>query len=264
MKLGVCLALAVAAVASLTSFRTFFDPGKHRAQAPSFDRAEALPAAPRPALRIGRPEPLGSGRYLTRWSVVRTSTPARAGPRPDAPIVTTLATLTPDDTRNALTVLDARTDTSGSLWIRVGLPILPNGSTGWVRRSTLGAYQTTDERLVIDRPRLLATLYRNGRRIFQAPVGIGTDSWPTPSGEFLVRSELTRYASPFYGPVAFGTSARSAVLTDWPGGGFVGIHGTSEPGLIPGRISHGCVRLRNRDILRLASLMPVGTPLTIE
>jgi hypothetical protein len=31
-----------------------------------------------------------------------------------------------------------------------------------------------------------------------------------------------------------GTSARSRVLTDWPAGGFIGIHGTDEPALIPG------------------------------
>jgi lipoprotein-anchoring transpeptidase ErfK/SrfK len=52
-------------------------------------------------------------------------------------------------------------------------------------------------------------------------------------------------------------------LTDWPGGGFIGIHGTNEPQLLPGRVSHGCIRLRNRDIARLAELMPVGTPVTI-
>jgi lipoprotein-anchoring transpeptidase ErfK/SrfK len=75
---------------------------------------------------------------------------------------------------------------------------------------------------------------------------------------------VTRYASAFYGPIAFGTSAQSATLTDWPGGGFVGIHGTDRPDLVPGRISHGCIRLRNADILRLAKLMPVGTPLEIR
>jgi lipoprotein-anchoring transpeptidase ErfK/SrfK len=53
------------------------------------------------------------------------------------------------------------------------------------------------------------------------------------------------------------------VLTDWPGGGFVGVHGTNEPNLIPGRISHGCIRLRNDAIVRLSHLMKVGTPLTI-
>ena len=66
-----------------------------------------------------------------------------------------------------------------------------------------------------------------------------------------------------YGPLAFGTSAYS-VLSDWPGGGVIGIHGTDQPGLLPGRPSHGCVRVRNADIRRLARLMPVGTPLTIR
>jgi lipoprotein-anchoring transpeptidase ErfK/SrfK len=75
---------------------------------------------------------------------------------------------------------------------------------------------------------------------------------------------LTRYRSPFYGPVAFGTSARSPTLTDWPGGGYIGIHGTDQPSLIPGAISHGCIRMRNADILRLAALMPVGTPITVR
>jgi lipoprotein-anchoring transpeptidase ErfK/SrfK len=54
------------------------------------------------------------------------------------------------------------------------------------------------------------------------------------------------------------------VLTDWPGGGFIGIHGTDRPALIPGRISHGCIRMRNADILALARRMPVGTPVTIR
>jgi lipoprotein-anchoring transpeptidase ErfK/SrfK len=54
------------------------------------------------------------------------------------------------------------------------------------------------------------------------------------------------------------------VLTDWPLGGYVGIHGTSEPQLLPGRVSHGCIRMRNDDIVRLARLMPIGTPLTIR
>jgi lipoprotein-anchoring transpeptidase ErfK/SrfK len=44
----------------------------------------------------------------------------------------------------------------------------------------------------------------------------------------------------------------------------IGIHGTNEPSLIPGRISHGCIRMRNHRIRRLARLMPVGTPLTIR
>jgi lipoprotein-anchoring transpeptidase ErfK/SrfK len=50
--------------------------------------------------------------------------------------------------------------------------------------------------------------------------------------------------------------ARSAVLTDWPAGGFIGIHGTDGPELIPGGSSHGCIRM--------GTLMRPGTPLTIR
>ena len=79
-----------------------------------------------------------------------------------------------------------------------------------------------------------------------------------------MREKLTDFGDPFYGPVAFGTSARSPILTDWPGGGVVGIHGTDLPELIPGRVSHGCIRLRNADVRRLGRLMPLGTPITIR
>ncbi len=85
-----------------------------------------------------------------------------------------------------------------------------------------------------------------------------------PAGSFYVRDVLTQYAGPTYGPVAFGTSARSPTLTDWPAGGYVGIHGTDQPGLIPGAISHGCVRMRNADILKLPQILPVGTPVIIQ
>ena len=79
-----------------------------------------------------------------------------------------------------------------------------------------------------------------------------------------VREILTGFTDPMYGPVAFGTSARSAHATDWPAGGFVGIHGTDRPDLLPGRVSHGCIRLRNADVLALDRLMPVGTPVQVH
>ncbi|MGH3022780.1 MAG: L,D-transpeptidase [Gaiellaceae bacterium] len=119
-------------------------------------------------------------------------------------------------------------------------------------------------RLVVDLGDRRATLFRGGRAVFRAAVGVGTAAAPTPTGDFYIRNKLTRYRSPFYGPIAFGTSARSPTLTDWPAGGFVGIHGTNRPDLIPGAVSHGCIRLRNEDIVRLARLMPIGTALTIR
>ncbi|MCA1683867.1 MAG: L,D-transpeptidase, partial [Actinobacteria bacterium] len=97
---------------------------------------------------------------------------------------------------------------------------------------------------------LRATLYRDGRRIWTSRIGIGARATPTPPGRFWIRSRLRGLAhSPAYGPYAFGTGAYS-VLSDWPGGGVIGIHGTNQPQLIPGRPSHGCVRLPNAAITR--------------
>jgi hypothetical protein len=193
---------------------------------------------------------------------VRT-TKARRAPSAGAPVVATIETRTPEDTANIVLLLGHRSE-HGTLWVHVRLAVLPNNTTGWLPRSALGGYQFVHTHLVVDLERLTATLLSDGRAVFRAPVGVGQKQWPTPPGSFYVREKLSRFASAFYGPVAFGTSARSSVLTDWPSGGFVGIHGTNEPELVPGHVSHGCIRLRNPDILRLSRLMPVGTPVTIR
>ncbi len=224
----------------------------------------AFPAAPQPALTVPRPTELQKHSATSYWVTVRRDVSARAAPGSTAPLVARLERRTSDGTTNAVLVLGRARDAAGRLWLRARLPILPNGSTGWLPRSALGVYGVVHTRLVVDLEGLTATLLRDDRPVFRAPIGVGQAEWPTPTGEFYIRSKLTRYSSPFYGPLAFGTSARSAVLTDWPGGGFVGIHGTNAPELLPGRVSHGCIRLRNEDILELGRLMPVGTPLTIH
>ena len=75
--------------------------------------------------------------------------------------------------------------------------------------------------------------------------------------------KLRAVGSPAYGPFALGTSAYAPTLGEWPGGGVVGIHGTNEPQLIPGRPSHGCIRMRDADVARLWSLIGLGTPIQI-
>jgi L,D-transpeptidase catalytic domain len=217
----------------------------------------------REGLDIGAPERLATERHAARWAALRRATIARTRPSPRARTAARVSSRTPEGTTNLVLVVGSKRDARGRLWIRARLPSRGVRSA-WLPRSALGTYGVVHTRLVVDRSRLTLTLMRNGRVAFRAPVGIGRPQTPTPGGLFYVRDRVTRYASAFYGPIAFGTSAQSATLTDWPGGGFVGIHGTDRPELVPGRISHGCIRLRNADILRLAKLMPVGTPLEIR
>jgi hypothetical protein len=219
------------------------------------------------AARKPRPKParfvLSGKDELYRYAFVIRQVTARSAPRRTGAPVARLGRWTPEGTTNLVLTLDGRR-TSRGVWIRVRLPILPANRTGWVPRKALSDWKEVRTRLLVDRGRLRATLYRRGKVVFRAPIGVGKSHWPTPRGEFFIRNQLYGFGNPVYGPIAFGTSARSAVLTDWPGGGFIGIHGTNEPGILPGRVSHGCIRMRNGDILRLARLMPVGTPLTVR
>jgi hypothetical protein len=235
--------------------------GARAASAPAINAAGL--AAPVQGFAIPKPRRITPVRDITRWAPVIAATQAHRRPDLHSPIVARIGTSTPEGTTN-LVDADGEVKRDGVTWVRARLSVLPDGTTGWLPRRTLGGWSFVDTRVLIDRVALTLTLFRDGRRVFRAPVGIGAPGSPTPAGRFYVRDRLTRYASPLYGPVAFGTSARSAAETDWPAGGFIGIHGTDQPGLIPGRISHGCVRLRNAAILALARMMPVGTPVTIR
>jgi lipoprotein-anchoring transpeptidase ErfK/SrfK len=195
--------------------------------------------------------------FMSRPAIVR-STPS-LGARP----VGHISLWTAENYPNLVTMLEQRVLKSGT-WVHVRFAKLPNNTTGWIKRGALGRYHALNTHIVVDRAATRLTLYKNGAVIFQTRVGVGQHQWPTPRGEFYVTEKLTGFHDAAYGPLAFGTSARSAVLTDWPGGGFIGIHGTNAPGLIPGHISHGCVRVRNAAVLQLGRIVPVGTPLTIQ
>jgi lipoprotein-anchoring transpeptidase ErfK/SrfK len=200
----------------------------------------------------------------SQWAYVLRPVTARTGATWSAGRVALVAPTTPEGATNLVLALAQRYTGHGDSWVRIRLASLPNGMTAWVPRTALGDFHIVQTRLVVDRARLTISLFREARLVFQAPVGVGQPQWPTPRGQFYVRERLAGFGDPFYGPIAFGTSGRSTQLTDWPGGGYIGIHGTDAPQLIPGRISHGCIRLRDADIVRLSRLLPLGTPLTIR
>jgi hypothetical protein len=199
---------------------------------------------------------------LSRWAYPQASTDAHRAPSPRSPVVGRLHFLTSDG--RAEVYLALRSYGSGpQQWIQVQLPGRPNGRSGWVPAAALGELHVTHSYLRVNRETLRATLYRDGHRIWGAPIGVGRAALPTPPGHFYVTEKLGEIGGPFYGPHALATSAFAPGLSDWPGGGVVGIHGTDAPQLIPGRPSHGCVRLRNADITRLWPLIEVGTPIEI-
>jgi hypothetical protein len=263
LVLGVAL-LGAGAVLLVVLLRHPGGSSARAAKPQSFLRqAGQLPTPQQPAFKVGRPRLLDKHERIARFAPVKRPTDARREPAGTAAPVGSLDLRTPEGTNNIVLVLGERREGDG-LWVHIRLAVLPNNLTGWVPRRALGGYHFVHTHLIVDRERFTATLLFNRRRVFSAPIGVGKPDSPTPAGQFYIRDRLSGFGDPFYGPIAFGTSARSAVLTDWPAGGFIGLHGTNEPDLIPGRISHGCIRMRNPDIVRLSRLMPVGTPITVR
>ena len=202
--------------------------------------------------------------YASTWAYLETPTNAYASPSRHARVLGYLGLTTQDGTSELL-FEQQRVLIHDAWWVQVRLPLRPAGQIGWVPQRVLGAPQTVHTYLVVSTEKTTLTLYRNGKVIFFTRVGTGAPSTPTPHGHFYIRDRLDGFPpDSMYGPIAFGTSALSNVETDWPGGGVIGVHGTNEPGLIPGHPSHGCIRLPNWEIVKLAKLLPIGTPLTID
>jgi lipoprotein-anchoring transpeptidase ErfK/SrfK len=149
-------------------------------------------------------------------------------------------------------------------WLRVMLPSRPNGSEGWVRAAGMELRSDPYSVLVNLRARRLV-VRKAGRLLLDVAVGVGRAVTPTPSGLYYI-AELLRQPDPdgLYGPWAFALSAHSSVLSHFGGGdGQVGIHGTDDPSGIGHTVSHGCIRVRDRVIERLAAILPLGTPVRI-
>jgi lipoprotein-anchoring transpeptidase ErfK/SrfK len=149
-------------------------------------------------------------------------------------------------------------------WLRVLLPVRPNGASGWIRarRVVLRANPyRVDVRLRAHR----LVVRRGARVVLRTPIGVGRAVTPTPRGlAFVTRALRQPDPQGDYGPWALGLSVYSPVLTSFGGGpGEVGIHGTNAPSGIGSNVSHGCIRLPNPAILRLARTLPLGTPVRI-
>ncbi len=223
-----------------------------------------VPAVPATAAPVGTVVTrLSNLRTVSQWAYPSTEASVRASPSARAHVIGKLRFLTSDEQAELYVALASARLPSGQTWIQIELPARPNGQIGWVPSSALETLHTVNGYLLIDRSTLQATLFRDGRAIFNAPIGVGKPGTITPPGHFYVMEKLVTLNDPAYGPYALGTSAYAPTLGEWPGGGVVGIHGTNEPQLVPGRPSHGCIRLRNADITRLWALVALGTPIEI-
>jgi lipoprotein-anchoring transpeptidase ErfK/SrfK len=96
------------------------------------------------------------------------------------------------------------------------------------------------------------------------PVAVGATKSPSPTGAFQI---VSRVPNPtYYRPGTVIPSGKNNPLgTRWVGlseKGY-GIHGTNAPGSVGHAASHGCIRLRNRDMEKLFTMVRVGDSVEI-
>jgi lipoprotein-anchoring transpeptidase ErfK/SrfK len=187
----------------------------------------------------------------------------RAKPDPGSRVLRRLPQVRADFQIQVVLALGAKRGTDGLLWYRLSLPGRPNGQRGWVRSDEVDVRPVAN-RIIVDLSARTIEVRRiaGGRLLLRGTAAVGKPGAETPLGRnFFVQSRYVP-ADPFFGTFALETSAYSR-LTDWPGGGVVGIHGTSLPQLLGQAVSHGCVRVRNSLATRLKKLAPVGTVIDV-
>ncbi len=203
---------------------------------------------------------VGSGTIL--WKKL----PVLAAPRDGAKRVVTLPQFRSDYRPQYVLALSMvkSPKTGEPAWYRISVPGRPNGRTGWVHAAALDIHPD-HKWLVVYRGARRFEFWDRGRLVRTGKVAVGKPGAETPLGLFYITWKFNPAVDPAWailGKYAFETSAYSK-LTDWPGGGIVGFHGTPWPQLLGQAVSHGCVRVANEDILFLRSRVPLGTPLKI-
>jgi lipoprotein-anchoring transpeptidase ErfK/SrfK len=217
--------------------------------------AATLAAASPARAAAARPTPFAA-------HVLTTSLPVRSAPSGGARVVRVLRQFR-RDYRPTVVLAIARRTRTGRVWYRIRLTGRPNGRTGWVDGARLQWIR--DEGTValdLDLSQRRMRVQRHGRTVRSFPVAVGKPGAPTPRGRFYLTAAW-HPAEALYGRWAIETSA-GASITDWPGGGVIGIHGTNQPWLIGQAVSHGCIRMRNADIMRLRHWAKPGTRLLIH
>jgi lipoprotein-anchoring transpeptidase ErfK/SrfK len=185
----------------------------------------------------------------------------RKTPDPHGKSIKVMHDFRPDYRPQEMFAVGETTGSDGNPWYRISIPMRPNGTYGYIPAATVSLAPTQGQ-IKISLDRRTIDLYWKGKHVWHGQVAIGAPGRETPLGNYYVAARFVPYHDAFLGVFAVETSAYSK-LTEWPGGGVVGIHGTSEPQLLGQAVSHGCVRVANITALKLKRYAPLGTPISI-
>jgi lipoprotein-anchoring transpeptidase ErfK/SrfK len=233
-----------------------------RARAGGSGITQTLAPVPTPTPKAsGTPQP-----QYDRWMVGKAVGPVVVYKQPStsAPVKTKLGQVN-ENGYPTLLLVDKTKQVDGRVWYKVWVAMRPNESQGWVPEGKL-AFYTTSAKIVIDLSSRKLTVYRRGDVVDTYSVAVGKPGWETPTGSYFINQKL-KPPTPdgTFGALAIGISAFQSKISasDWIQGGPVAIHGTNEPWLIGKAVSHGCVRMHNKDVLAVSRYVPAGSPVEI-
>ncbi len=114
-------------------------------------------------------------------------------------------------------------------------------------------------RIVVSIPDRRLAFIKDGKVVKNYRVAVGAPDSPTPTGEFRIVQRLTDPA--YYAPgVVIPAGPENPLGPRWIGLNLksFGIHGTNQPRSIGYNTSHGCIRMRNRDVKELFERVRAG------
>jgi L,D-transpeptidase catalytic domain len=185
----------------------------------------------------------------------------RAQPDPEAPVIRLMHEFRRDYRRQEIFAVSSQVGSDGQPWYRISVPGRPNGRMGWIPAS-LVQLQPTVAKVEVHRRSRKIDLFWHGKRVWRAKIAVGAPGMETPLGLYYATARFVPHHDKYLSVFAVETSGYSK-LTEWPGGGVFGIHGTPEPWLLGKAVSHGCIRVSNRTARKIRRYVPLGTPIYI-
>jgi len=113
-------------------------------------------------------------------------------------------------------------------------------------------------------------VYKGEQALTSYPIAVGKRGWETPPGNYQVFSkEVNPIFKSFKTGQMINPGPDNPLGVRWigiwtDGKTQLGFHGTNQPELIGQAVSHGCIRMRNKDVTALFEQVSVGTPVTVE
>ncbi len=125
-------------------------------------------------------------------------------------------------------------------------------------------------RLVVRLSKRRVFVYDKDQLVTSYPIAVGKPGWETPQGSYHVfLKELNPVFKSFKSGRIIPAGPDNPLGVRWigfwtNGKTQLGFHGTDEPELIGQAVSHGCIRMHNKDVTAMFEQVAIGTPVNVE